>query len=290
MGKVKDLTGQKFNKLTVIKRVENDKRGEATWLCKCECGNSVKVLGSSLRKGVTKSCGCYKREKFNNYRHGLCHTRLYNIYKKIIQRVENPNCKEYKWYGGRGISICDEWKNDFMTFYNWAMQNGYADTLSIDRIDNDRGYCPENCRWVSSKEQQRNKRNNHRVTYNGETKCVSEWEEFFGLKQGTIEAKLCVNSKKGDLKESEESLLHKIVTSTKHDGGSKHKSHNKHKSYNKHKSRYITYKGETRSVSDWERTLNFPKNLIHRRLHYGWSEERALSTPPGIPRRERKSK
>ena len=124
------------------------------------CGTRFKTLIANVKRRNTNSCGCYNRIKVSesNKKHGLSRTRLYRIWKSMENRVYNPQYKQYKYYGGRGITICDEWKNDFMSFYNWATTNGYSDELSIDRIDNDGNYCPKNCRWATSNIQNRNKR------------------------------------------------------------------------------------------------------------------------------------
>ena len=126
------------------------------------CGTNFKANTYDINRGYTKSCGCYKSSKLSNRNktHGLFHTRLYNTWADIKRRTLNPKNKRYSYYGGRGITICNEWKNDFMSFYNWAMLNGYEENkgISIDRIDNDENYCPENCRWTTSIVQNRNKR------------------------------------------------------------------------------------------------------------------------------------
>lgn len=168
--KVRNLTGQKFGRLTVIERAENDKYGKTKWLCQCDCGNYVIVLGCSLVNGSTKSCGCYNREVNANRlkTHSLSKSRVYKCWTSIKDRCFRTNCKSYKNYGGRGITICDEWKNDFQVFYDWAMQNGYSDELTIDRIDNNGNYCPENCRWVDMKVQANNTRRNV-IMNNGKT-------------------------------------------------------------------------------------------------------------------------
>ena len=132
---------------------ENSKKRARLGLYKCGfCGEEFRTQIKGVKNGNTKSCGCYTKK------HGLTNTRLYNIWVNIKARTLNPKHKNYKYYGGRGITICEEWKNDFMSFYNWAMSNGYSDELSIDRIDNDGNYCPENCRWTTQTIQTRNQR------------------------------------------------------------------------------------------------------------------------------------
>lgn len=159
MGNFIDLTGQKFGRLTVIKRGENIDN-HAGWICQCECGNIVNVNGKYLREGKTTSCGCYHNEllRERSLTHGKTHTRLYRIWANIISRCCNSNVDCYEYYGGRGISICDEWKNNFENFYEWSINNGYNEQLTIDRINNDGNYEPSNCRWVTMKEQCKNRR------------------------------------------------------------------------------------------------------------------------------------
>ena len=199
--KLIDLTGQVYGRLTVIKRVDDyispsgDRKVQ--WLCKCKCGKEVIVTGNNLKNGNSKSCGCYNRELLPkiNSTHNASNTRLYHIWTCMKDRCYNPKNKKYKDYGGRGIIICDEWINDFETFANWAYDNGYVENVSrgectIDRIDVNGNYCQQNCRWVNQKVQTNNKRNNHYITYNGETHTVTEWNNILGYKKGVLSRRI----------------------------------------------------------------------------------------------------
>lgn len=126
----------------------------------------------------------------SNIKHGMKHTRLYRTWLHIKTRCYNQKYSRYKDYGGRGIKVCDEWRNDFMNFYNWSMKNGYKENLTIDRIDNDKGYSPSNCRWQTNKQQCRNRRNNKMYTANGEAHCLAEWCEILNLSYSTVYARL----------------------------------------------------------------------------------------------------
>ncbi len=197
-----DLTGLKFGKLTVIERttdyISPSGNKIARWLCKCDCGNLSKINGASLKRG-TSSCGCLQKEMVRTRRtkHQKSGTRLYRIWKGIQTRCYNPNHHSYKHYGGEGKGVCDEWR-DFAPFYEWSMSNGYEDKLSIDRIDNSKGYAPDNCRWVSNKTQQNNTRRNHFITYNGKTQTLSQWAEEYNIPRNLLCKRL--NELKWDIK------------------------------------------------------------------------------------------
>lgn len=187
--KALDLVGKRFGLLTVIERRGSDKNGQSMWLCRCDCGTEKIIRGHDL-KGGTKSCGCSRRYNTGLYKHGLSHTRIHSIWRSIKDRCYNENNQDYNSYGGRGIAVCDEWKNDFLSFYRWALESGYEEALTIDRIDVNAGYSPENCRWASMAEQSNNRRNNKLFTLNGRTMTLAEWSKVAGVKYGDIQNRL----------------------------------------------------------------------------------------------------
>lgn len=173
MSALKDLTGQKFGRLTVIERAGSDHHHRATWKCQCDCGEVRIICGFNLLSAQAKSCGCLRAEnlKWCNIKHGKRKSRLYHVWQNIKKRCSNPNVHNYHRYGGRGITVCDEWRDDFGKFYEWAIANGYDENApygqcTIDRIDNDKGYSPDNCRWVDVKTQNNNKTNNRKAYQN----------------------------------------------------------------------------------------------------------------------------
>ena len=160
------------------------------YLYKCDCGNVKSIIQDNVKRGATISCGCYlKANRINGNCHrtfGFSHTRIDNIYKTMIARCYYPSNNRYPVYGAKGIAVCDEWKNDKTKFFEWAFANGYAEDLTIDRIDPDKNYCPENCRWVDYVTQANNKTNNHRETINGETHTIAEWSRISGISQTLV--------------------------------------------------------------------------------------------------------
>lgn len=189
MGKLIDLTGQVFSRLVVIKRVENNKHNQVRWLCQCSCGNYITIRSSDLRNKNTKSCGCLYNEVrgTTNFIHG--HNRknqtskTYQSWRNMIQRCASLYGKHYRTYGNRGIKVCNRW----LKFINFLNDMGdKPEGMSLDRIDNDGNYEPNNCRWATTKEQQRNRHNNRLITINSVTKCLVEWCEDLQLRYGTV--------------------------------------------------------------------------------------------------------
>lgn len=174
MSKFLDLSGKKFGKLYVVEIDKNPSNKRIKWICLCDCGKITSVASHQLVSGNTKSCGCIRYET-KNQTHGMRHTRIYEIWCGIKKRCYNKNDKNYPKYGGRGISVCEEWKNDFSIFFSWAISHGYKDNLTIDRINNNGNYEPNNCRWITHAEQQRNRTNNIFIEKDGIKKTLSEW-------------------------------------------------------------------------------------------------------------------
>lgn len=164
-----DKTGKKFGNLTAKKYL-----GKGEWLCECDCGNLKIARSGHLNAGKAVSCGCmeYELRSKAGFKHGGIKHPLYIVWEGMKQRCDNPNHTSYSRYGGRGIKVCDEWENDFSSFQRWSLSNGYKKGLTIDRIDNDKGYCPDNCRWITPAEQARNNSKNRRVYLISETEVI----------------------------------------------------------------------------------------------------------------------
>lgn len=196
MSKLKDLTGKRFGSWTVLCKAEDrhDKYGHNVymWHCRCICGKEKDIYESNLIRGKSKSCGCIPRKLIaeRTLTHGMTNTRLYQIWENMKKRCNNPNDPRYHRYGMRGIKVCREWESDFQTFYMWAMSSGYSDSMTIDRIDNDDGYHPGNCRWANCITQCRNRSSNLRITINGVTKILSEWCEETGIDRDLVSARI----------------------------------------------------------------------------------------------------
>lgn len=190
MTKLKDLTGKRFGRLTVLGVGERSHDGRFRWKCVCDCGNESNVYASELTSGRTSSCGCYQRDRASaTFRsHGMTGTRIYRIWSNMRQRCENPKGDSYSLYGAKGITVCDEW-HDFQRFYEWAMTTGYSDSLSIDRKDGAKGYSPDNCRWATPQEQTDNRKCCRYVTYNGKSQTIKAWAKETGIHYHTLLAR-----------------------------------------------------------------------------------------------------
>jgi hypothetical protein len=185
-----DLTGERFGMLTALECVEKTRNG-TKWLCRCDCGQLCVVLLGNLRGGKQKSCGCLRHREAHNRTHGESRSaRLYRIWTGMKTRCDNPSRKAYPQYGGRGISVCSEWANSYEAFRDWALRSGYADDLSIDRIDNNGNYEPANCRWATREQQSNNRRSNRLITANGATKTMAEWARESGIRYTIIYKRL----------------------------------------------------------------------------------------------------
>lgn len=195
MGKKRDLTGERFGKLVALEESGRNVRKEILWLCRCDCGKELLVPAYSLTSGNTKSCGCSRscHGKHGAYKGGKVE-RLYRVWLMMKTRCSNKNTKEYNNYGGRGIRVCEEWDKSYASFREWALKNGYNPNAkhgecTIDRVDNNKGYCPENCAWVSMKEQSINRRCNVFLTIDGERMTVSEASKKYGVPYDTLLAR-----------------------------------------------------------------------------------------------------
>lgn len=174
-----DLSKKRYGRLTVLERDLKSPYKGTYWKCKCDCGCLTSVKSGNLKNGLVKSCGCLKHESHNT--HHKSDTKLYKIWRGMLNRCYNQKTKSYKNYGGRGIIICDNWKNSFEAFYNWAINNGYCEGLSIERINNNKNYCPENCKWIPLGEQARNRRKNYSFTISGITKDLADWCKQYNM-------------------------------------------------------------------------------------------------------------
>ena len=183
-----DLTGQRFGRLAVIREGGRSPSGKVQWKCRCDCGVTLTVTANALRVGETRSCGCLQREvaRATFTTHGMKRTRVYNIWCGILRRCMNPNEPSYPNYGGRGITVCERWRS-FEHFY--ADMGDPPPGTSIDRIDNERGYEPGNCRWATKPVQNRNRRGNIRLTFDGRTQVLKDWADEVGIPYGTLYAR-----------------------------------------------------------------------------------------------------
>lgn len=252
-----DLTGQRFGRLVVVGRNQSrNNRRHVAWDCVCDCGNTCVVLGCNLKTGKTQSCGCLRNPK-----HVKSRERLYPIWYCMIQRCTNPTDSRYHRYGARGISVCEEWANDYRVFREWAYANGYKDDVArgqctIDRIDIDGDYCPENCRWVDNITQCNNKSSNRYVTFKGETHTISEWSKITGINYGTLKDRILKNGW----------TIEDALTKSPDD------SHNKKK--------MIEYQGHIYTTKELADITGKSQNTILYKLRNGWGVDRILASVP----------
>ena len=176
-GRIDDLTGQKFGKLTVVSLYS---MSPTKWLCKCECGKDTIVSACHLKDGCLRTSPRHPKEW----------KRIFSIWRHMKSRCYDENVREYKWYGKKGVTMCDEWLNSFETFFNWSISNGYKENLTIDRIDCNGNYCPENCRWTTKYVQDRNKTSNTWITYNNETMVMSDWAKRYNINSATLYSRI----------------------------------------------------------------------------------------------------
>jgi len=190
-----DMLGKRFGHLTITGLSDKNKTYplRRNWMLLCDCGNETFSTTNMLTRGYKTTCGkCvfHSRALSSNATHRQSKTKLYRVWYGMLERCENSKNPNYKNYGARGISVCEEWRNSYQAFYYWAMQSGYKEGLSIDRIDNNGCYAPINCRWCSKKEQAQNRRSNVFITYKGDSKTVSQWESILGLGRDLIRSRL----------------------------------------------------------------------------------------------------
>lgn len=200
MGAFLDLTGQRFGRWTVLRRADhNNQFNKVLWVCRCDCGNEAEVPAATLRNGTSQSCGCRQADisSARMIKHGQSTTRLYHIWAAMKKRCHNPKTRNFADYGGRGITVCAEWET-FEPFCEWAIQTGYDENAptgeyTLERINNDDGYSPDNCRWATKKEQGNNKRNNRMVVAFGETKTLSQWADEYKIPYANVYSRIAVS-------------------------------------------------------------------------------------------------
>lgn len=253
----KNIAGQRFGKLTVIEKANRPNKPKSEnhvwWKCLCDCGNVHIVRGSNLIRGNVQSCGCLIKE--TNTKHGMRHTPIYNRWLYIKARCFYPKNPKYKNYGARGITMCDSWRNSFEEFYNYVSklphfgEKGYT----LNRIDNDGNYEPNNVEWADDIAQSNNKRNNHLMTYNGKTQTIAQWARELGINKHTLQNRILT------CKWSVERALTENV-------GKKRTSQN------------ITFNGKTQSLTQWAKELGMDRKTLHARIQkLNWPIERALT-------------
>ena len=256
----KNLTGQRFGKLTALYRTECHKRTE--WMCQCDCGVRKSIWSNALTRSEATHCGCqtFAHRSRARTKHGSARpgkkTRTYNIWIALRQRCNDPNSINYPNYGGRGISVCPEWDS----FEQFLQDMGKVPSKhhSIGRIDVNLGYSPSNCRWETQTQQARNTRRNHLITYNGQTKCMAEWAEHIGISYHTFRTRINLGWP-----------IERVMTQQPRKSPGKRTL----------PKRLVTFRGKTQSISEWANEYGMGHMTLHSRLKKGWPIERALTTP-----------
>ena len=276
-----DWIGKKFGKLSVLEIVrDRDSSGNSRimWKMRCDCGNEIIIAPSKVTTSGQKSCICSKSEsaRKNSTIHGESHTRLFSIWVNMRDRCNNPKNKRYHRYGGRGISVCEEWNSDYKPFADWSRSNGYSDELTIDRIDVNGDYCPDNCRWVDMKTQQRNRSDNRLVGINGETKTLAEWCEQYGTSYSMVfnrivnmgwEPERAIKTPSGGLGANQVTFHPELA---------KKEVERKYHIVN----RYVDVDGEKLSLRAACEKMGIPYKAVHLRItRYGMTVEEAISKP-----------
>lgn len=249
------MVGKTFDHLTVT-RLRYVRRGRCVDLmadCVCKCGKTIVTRVSGIVNKTTRSCGCRKMK------HGLAHTKLYAVWLNMRNRCYNENVRAYARYGARGITVCDEWKDEFIPFMRWALSHGWNESLQIDRIDNNGQYCPDNCRFVTRSENVRNREVSEKITFNGETHHIVEWAKILGVSVTALHNRRVRGWSKDKIftvpvKKAEEERL-------------------------------ITYKGETMNMQQWDKRFNLPRGTVRNRTRLGWRFEDIVSRPMRKDRR-----
>ena len=194
----KNLKGKRFGEWTVLDLSGKNKYNQRLWKCKCSCGEIAEVTSGVLLGGYSRSCRdcAYKKKGENQKTHGMSRNRIYKIYQGVLNRCNNKNNYSFEHYGGRGIMVCDKWSGEhgFENFYKWAIENEYSEELTIDRIDVNGNYEPDNCRWVDMKAQANNRRNNVSIMYNGKNQTLAQWSEELGINFYTLYARIEKNN------------------------------------------------------------------------------------------------
>lgn len=251
-GRALDLTNRRFGRLVALGPIGRNANGDIRWHCRCDCGNATFVAATHLIHNHTTSCGCYQAEVTTkrSTSHGMSHTKEYEAWCSMNKRCYSPNNKEYQNYGGRGIAVCDEWRYDFVAFYDHIGPMPFP-KATIDRINNELSYFPGNVKWSTQKEQARNRRNNTLLTHNGKTQSMSAWVEETGISRGAIQTRIKMGWP-----------IDKVLTEPADN-----------------ESAMITYDGRTQHIAAWAKEVGLHRAVIRSRLQLGWPIDKVLTEP-----------